>query len=130
MAKTSHHVVAGVLLACLSLPASAAVVLNADTMTGTGLPPGQTLPPAAEPEPTAPAAPFTPKTVTAPQMQAWGPVAGTSENTSTNSTSNTSTNGTSTATTARKPVVRKKPERVRPLVKERKLLVNPRRIEP
>ncbi len=72
MEQRYRHVVAGALLAWLAFPASAAVVLTTEPMTGTGLPPGQTLPASPQQEAAKPA-PFTPKTVTAEKMLAWGP---------------------------------------------------------
>lgn len=72
MGQRYHHVLAGVLLTWLALPVNAEVVLTTESMTGTGLPPGQTLPASPQAE-TAKPVPFTPKTVTAQKMQAWGP---------------------------------------------------------
>ena len=108
--------------ACLSLPAYAGVVLNADTMTATGLPAGQTLPSSPESEEPAPATPFSPKIVTATKMQAWGPVANAGG-------SDTSTNSSSNSTSAQKPAVRKLERRQR-LLKERRNQLKPRRTEP
>lgn len=119
MAKSFHHVLAGALLAWLSLPASAEVNLTTEPMTGTGLPPGQTLPAEPQPEPSTPAEPFTPKTIAAEKMQAWGPVANASDDTSTNS-------GNATPT---RPATRQV-ERLRPRAKELHPLVKPRRKEP
>ena len=75
-----HHVLAGVFLVWLALPVYAEVVLTTESMTGTGLPPGQTLPASPQTEAAKPA-PFTPKTVTAQKMQAWGPASATSTTT-------------------------------------------------
>lgn len=90
MGQKYHHVLAGVLLAWLALPASAEVTLTTESMTGTGLPPGQTLPASPQPEAAKPK-PFTPKTVTAGKMLAWGPASA----------------ATTTTTDTRKPAIRR-----------------------
>jgi hypothetical protein len=76
MEQRYRHVLAGALLAWLALPVHAEVVLTTETMTGTGLPPGQTLPASPQAEAAKPA-PFTPKTVTTEKMLAWGPASAT-----------------------------------------------------
>ena len=108
MEQRYRHVLAGVLLAWLALPVNAEVVLTTETMTGTGLPPGQTLPSSPQAEAVAPVQ-FTPKTVTAEKMLAWGPASTTTPNT--------------TADTA-KPAIRRL-DRLRPRTREVPTIVKP-----
>ena len=108
-----RQLLAGVLLTGMALPACAAITVTTETMTGTGLPPGQTLPETPQQE-TAPAEPFTPRTVSASKMEAWGPLSSaTSSGSATDSPS-----GSDTTTPGRKRPAVRRSDRMRPHIRE------------